>query len=236
MPDDFIRWPTAVLKPAAIEPNVVPFSRSGGRTLGGLERSTRTDLGWWSIAYRGVTLAKPASRRMWNALAADLSGMATPVVVPVWSLDSAPWPAGTVNGRMLVPHSDGLTFSDGSLYSQPAIGVTLVNALAIGATQATLRIGFGIDELTGVLFSYGHALYKTGMPLAIDGADWTVRLAPAVRAPIPAGAALEFGLPTCLVRLASDREMDVMSSVGKVDKRDVAFVEDVAYWNDLASA
>lgn len=236
MPDDFIHWPASVLKPAAIEPNVVPFSRSGGRTLGGLERVTRTDRGWWSIAYRGVTLAGPARRRLWNAMAADLSGMAAPIVVPVWSLDSAPWPAGTVNGRLLVPHSDGSTFGDGSQYAQSPIGVTVVDALAIGATQATLRIGYGINELSGVLFSYGHALYKTGLPVAIDGDDWTVRLTPAVRAPIPAGAELEFGLPTCLVRLASDREMDVMSSVGKVDKRDVAFVEAADYWSDLASA
>lgn len=235
MPDDFLLWPASVLKPSNIEANVVPFSRSGGRTLGGLERVTRTDRGWWSIVYQGVTLAGPARRRQWNQLAVDLSGMAAPVAVPVWSLDSAPWPEGTKNGLLLSPHDDGAPFGDGGLYAQPPIGVTLVEALAIGATQATLRIGYGIDELSGVLFSYQHALYKTGRPLAIDGTDWTVTLAPAVRAPIPAGASLEFGLPTCLVRLASDREMDVNSSVGKVDKRNVAFVEAADYWSDLAA-
>ena len=59
-------------------------------------------------------------------------------------------------------------------------------------------------------------------------------MTPPVRAPIPAGAALEFSLPTCLVRLASDREMDVNFSVNKIDKRDVAFVEAADYWSALA--
>jgi hypothetical protein len=233
---DFVIWPHQVLKPGAIEPNVVPFSRSGGVTLGGLQRVTRTDRGWWSIGYKGVALDTPAKRRMWNATATDLSGMAGLVAVPVWSLDSAAWPTGAVNGQILTLHSDGTGFSDGTFYAQPAIGVTLVGALAIGDTSATLRIGHGIEELGGVLFSYQHALYKTGMPTLISGDDWTVPITPAVRAPIPAGADLEFSLPTCLVRLASDGEMDTRFSAGQFDSRDVAFSEAVDYWNDLAAA
>ena len=53
---EILDWPTAILKPSAISANVVAFSRSGGRTLGGLERVTRTDRGFWSIVYRGCLL------------------------------------------------------------------------------------------------------------------------------------------------------------------------------------
>ncbi len=236
MPDSITLWPSSVLKPSAIEANVVAFSRSGGVTLGGLQRVTRTDRGWWSIVYKGVTLDSVAKRRMWNAIATDLSGMAGLVAIPVWSMDSAPWPAGTVDGLLYTTHSDGSGFSDGALYAQPAIGVTLVDALAIGDTSATLRIGYNIDDLGGVLFSHQHALYKTGLPTLVDGDDWTVPIAPAVRAPIAAGTALEFGLPTCLVRLAEDREMDTRFSAGQFDQRDVSFTEAVDYWNDLALA
>lgn len=232
---DFVVWPYHLLVPGGIEANVVPFSRSGGTTLGGLQRVTRTDRGWWSIAYKGVPLKTAAERRMFNALGTHCGGMATPIVVPVWSHDSAEWPAGTGGGMLLTPHSDGTLHSDGSLYAQPAIGVTLVGAAAIGATSVTLRIGYGIEELVGVRFSYQHALYKTGYPTAIDGDDWTMPVTPAIRAPIPAGAALEFGLPTCLVRLASDRELDASLSAGFFDRVDVAFVEAVDYWNDLAA-
>jgi hypothetical protein len=231
---DFVIWPHRLLVPGAIEANVVPFSRSGGTTLGGLQRVTRTDRGWWSIAYKSVPLKTAADRRMFNALATHCSGMATPIVVPVWSQDAAEWPAGTVGGMLLSTHSDGTTHGDGSLYAQPAIDVTLVGAAALGATSVTLRIGAGIEDLIGVRFSYQHALYKTGYPTVIDGTDWTVPITPSIRAPIPDGAALEFGLPTCLVRLASDREMDASFTAGFFDRVDVAFVEAADYWNDLA--
>lgn len=235
MSDEILVWPASVLRPAAIEPNVVAFSRSGGRTLGGLERVTRTDRGWWSIAYRGVTLGNPRQRRLWNAVAEHCGGMAGLLAVPVWSYDSVPWPDGTVQGRLLAPHSDGTSFSDHSLYGQSPIGVQMVADAAIGATSVSLRIGHGVDDLAGVRFSYQHALYRTGFPTAVSGNVWTVPISPAVRAPIPADADLEFGLPTCLVRLAGDREMDVSFSVDKISKHDVAFVEASDYWNDLAA-
>lgn len=233
---EILEWPSAILKPAAIEANVVAFSRSGGVTLGGLQRVVRTDRGWWSVAYKGIALDTPAQRRVWNAIAAHCGGMAGLMAVPVWSFDSAPWPVGTVNGRVLVPHSDGTSHGDGSLYAQSPIRVTLVDAVAIGATSVKLRIGGGIDELTGVRFSYEHALYRTGIPTLVDGTDWTVPVSPAIRAPIPAGADLEFGLPTCLVRLADDRTMDVRLSSGRFDLVDAAFVEAADYWSDLAAA
>lgn len=233
---EILEWPTAILEPSSVEANVVAFTRSGGTTLGGLQRVTRTDRGWWEIVYGGVPLKTPAERRMWNAVAEHCGGMAGFLAVPVPSLDSAPWPAGTRDGQILTSHSDGSSFSDGSRYAQPAIGVTLVSAAAIGDTSLTLRIGFGIAELAGVRFSYQHAMYRTGLPTLIDGTDWTVPVSPAVRAAIPAGAALEFGMPTCLVRLAGDRQMDVGLSAGWFDRRDVAFVEASDYWNDLAVA
>lgn len=232
---DILAWPSAILKPLAIEPNIVAFSRSGGRTLGGLQRVVRTDRGLWSIVFKGVRMSTPAERRMWNSVAEHCGGMAGLLEVPAWSFDSAPWPDGAVDGLLLTSHSDGSSFDDGSLYAQPAIGVTLVNAIAIGATSVTLRIGFGIEELAGVRFSYQGALYRAGLPTLIAGSDWTVPVSPTIRAPIPAGAELEFGLPTCIVRLASDREMDVNFSRGGVDRRDVAFVEAADYWNDLAA-
>ncbi len=233
---DILSWPTALLKPVDVEPNVVAFTRSGGRTLGGLERVTRTDRGFWSIVYKGVPLSTPEQRRLWNVLAEHCGGAAGLLEVPVWSFDSAAWPAGTVNGRLLIAHSDGSGFSDGSLYAQSPIGVTLVGAVAIGATSITLRIGYGIEDLAGVRFSYNGALYRTGVPTEVDGADWTVPVSPAIRAAIPDAAELEFGLPTCIVRLAGDREMDVNFSRGGVDRRDVAFVEATDYWSDLAVA
>lgn len=233
---DIVLWPHRLLLPAALQADVVPFSRSGGTTLGGLQRVTRTDRGWWSIAYKGVALAGAARRRAFNALGTHCGGMAGLLAVPVWSHDTAPWPAGSVEGLVLSDHSDGSSFSDGSQYSQQAVVVETVEAVAIGATAMTLRLVTGIDSLAGVRCSYQHALYKTGFPTSVVDDEWTVPVTPAVRAPIPAGAELEFALPTCLVRLASDREMDTSLTAGWFDRVDVAFVEAADYWNDRAAA
>lgn len=233
---EILEWSPSILKPLEVQADVVAFTRSGGTTLGGLQRVVRTDRGRWSIVLRGVCLSTPAERRMWNIVAEHCGGMAGLLAVPVPSFDSAPWPAGAVEGRILTSHSDGSSFSDGSLYSQPAIGVEMVNAAPIAATSVTLRAVHGIEELSGIRFSYQHAMYRTGRPTLIDGTDWTVRISPAIRAAIPAGAALEVGMPTCLVRLADDRQMDVNFSRGGIDRRDVAFVEAADYWSDLAVA
>ncbi len=203
-----ILWPTT-LRPAQILANPVPFTRSGGRSLGGLERVTRTDRGWWSIQYKGVLLQSAASRRLWNATRVSVNGMAESLAIPVWSHDA--------NG------------------ADSGIEVTLATAASIGDTQVVLSLGDGIDDLSGVRFSFEHALYETGIAIDVYDDQWIVPIFPALRADIAADAALEFDLPTCLVRLASDREMDASLTAGQVDRADVSFVEDVEYWNSLAS-
>jgi len=237
VPDSIVVWPWRILKPTSVQPNPVAFTRSGGKSLGGLSRNTRTDRGWWSIAYRGVALTNPSQRRSWNMMRQQFGGMAGSVAVPVWSHDLAEWPAGASNGELLSPHSDGSPFSDGSLYSQRIpIDVEMVSLAEIGDTSVTLRLVYGINSLSGIRFSYNHALYETGMPTLISGDEWTLPIFPAIRADIPAGAELEVAMPTCLVKLAADRGMDVSFTAGRFDMVDVAFVEDTAYWNDLAVA
>jgi hypothetical protein len=229
VPADPIIWPDGVLVPSQIAANCTPFSRSGGRSLGGIQRTIRTDLGYWRISFKGVLLSTTGQRRMWNAIRTELGGVPGLVAIPVWSQDSN----GSL-GPAYTLHSDDTPHSDGAPYAQPRIVVEMVENVAIGATSAKLRIVSGIDELVGVRWSYNHALYETGLPTAIDGADWTVRLFPAIRAAIPAGAMLDFDLPTCLVHLATDDAMDTSFTAGSIDKLDVDFVEAVDRWADLA--
>lgn len=236
LPADALLWPRRLLRPSSLMANLVPFSRGGGRSLGGQARVTRTDRGWWSISYKGVALGDPARRRAWNAIRTSLVGMAGLVAVPVWTFDATGTGDDTSGGEMLVTHSDGSRFSDGSRYSQPLIQIEMAATAAIGATSVTLRLVYGIDDLSGIRFSYNHALYETGNPTLVDGDEWTVPVFPAVRAEIPADASLEVDLPTCLCHLASDRAMDVSLDRGLHDRVDVSFEEAVDYWNDLAGA
>lgn len=232
--DDLVIWPHRLLVPQRMHANVVPFSRSGGRSLGGISRNTRTDRGYWSISYEAVPFGRPEQRRAWGAIRSTLSGMAGQLAVPVWSHDSAPWPPEGPDGSQYLPHSDGEGFGDGALYRQRTIAVEMAHQAAIGETVVTLRLVHGAADLAGVRFSYEHALYETGNALAIEGGEWTLPIFPAVRMTIPAGAALEFDLPTCLVHLASDSAMDLSLGPADFDRAPIAFVEAVDHWNDLA--
>jgi len=232
---DFTLWPADRLPAREIEANPVPFSRTGGRTLGGLERPIRTDKGYWTFSYR-FQLYSTAQRRTWNAIRTQVSGRSGLLIMPVWSWDTAPYASGVFEyEHILVPHSDGTPFSDGALYQQNSISVRSADAVAIGATSMRLQILEADADLAGVRFSYNHALYETGPATLVSGAFWTVDLFPAVRAPIPAGADLEFNLPTCLVRLVDDRGLDVSMNPSGISEHSVAFNEACDYWSDLAA-
>lgn len=228
-------WPAKILVPSKITPSVVPFSRSGGRALNGQERVTRTDRGFWAIAYEDITLYEVSQRRSWNALRTMLSGRAGLIAIPVWSSDSAPWP-DVDRTYITVSHSDDASFSDGTNYRQRTIDLKMAEAALVGATVVTIRVVRGASDLTGIRFSYRHALYETGPAIDINGDEWQVTVFPALRAAIPADADLECDLPTCLCHLANDRAMDVPFSAARVDRASVSFVEAVDYWNDAALA
>jgi hypothetical protein len=232
---DFITWPAELLTPAEILPNPVPFTRTGGRTINGIERGTRTDRGFWHIALLDVVLHEKAQRRTWNAIRTALGGRAGLLVVPVWSFDTAPYASGAFEADVHVPHSDGTSFSDGTLYRQGTISVRSAEYAPIGATKIKLLSLAAEADLVGVRFSYGHALYETGPALSISGSIWEVSIFPAVRAPIPTGVDLEFNLPTCLVHLEDDRGMDISLNAIQITERSVSFVEATDYWSDLAA-
>lgn len=232
---EFVMWPGDLLPPGEILPNPVPFTRGGGRTINGKERALRTDRGFWHISMNQIVLYEKHQRRAWNAIRTALGGRAGLLVIPVWSKDTAPYASGLIEDDLLTTHSDGTPFSDGTLYSQGSISVRCVAGAGIGATTVKLNILSAEDDLAGVRFSYNHALYETGPAIDISGSTWTVPIFPAVRAPIPSGAGLEFNNPTCLVHLEDDRGMDVALNATGITEHSVAFVEATDYWSDLAA-
>lgn len=228
-----IVWPHCVLRPQHVAVNPVPFTRSGGPTLGGITPSYRTDLGWWSIDYVNVVIQNRnrAQWQTWNAIRQKLGGRSGLVAVPVRVSLSAPYVSGAFEPMPETAHSDGTTFSDGSVYVQGAISVKSYGATAIGATTIRLRIIKADANLVGVRFSYNHALYETGPVINVSGNVWEVPISPAVRELIPDGADLNFDRPTCLCHLADDRGMDLtQEAVARSSYPSVRFVEATDYW------
>nr|CAD6417690.1 hypothetical protein REQ54_01739 [Rhizobium sp. Q54] len=229
-----IVWPEKLLSPLESRAYLVPFTRSGGRTLGGVKPSTRTDLGHWRIDILGIPMHGQDKRRTWDAISAYLGGSSGRIAIPAWAMDSAPYASGKEEPLIEVPHSDGSTFSDGSQYQQNAISVVSVGVTAIGATVMSMRLINGAADLSGVRFSYNHALYQTGQVVSVEDDIWTVRITPSVRELIPAGADLEFDRPTCVCNLMEDDGMQRSMNADRFERSSVSFVEDTYYWSQVA--
>lgn len=232
---DILVWPVELLTPEECRPNIVPFTRSGGRSLGGVEPATRTDLGYWAIDLVDIATFSMAQRRTWEAIGQKLGGRAGLIAVPAWSRDTAPYVSGEFEPVGFVPHDDDAPFDDDTEYQQGAISVVTDGVTPIGATTIRMRIINAASDLVGVRFSYDHALYKTGPVISVDGDIWTLPISPAVRALIPAGSDLEFDEPTCLCRLADDRGMDAGVNSIEFEQRSLSFVEATDYWASLVS-
>lgn len=235
---DFIHWPADLL-PAQSSPfNPVPFSRSGGRSLGGIARHTRTDKGFWIGSLNGIAFRRGRQfeqAREWNKIRTFLNGQAGLIAVPVCStrLFAAP-PTWTDFSPNLLPHDDDTTFDDGTEYYEGRVEIRMAVYAAIGATTAVLR-RVNAPTVEGIRFSYQHALYETGAAIEQVGIDeYRVPIFPAIRAAIPGGSWLEAERPTVLCRLASDSEMDIEFPPGNMPRPSVDFVEAVDVWNEIA--
>ncbi len=231
---DIVIWPRDLLIPKECRPNLVPFTRTGGRSLGGVMPTVRTDLGFWSIELNGLLLETRAKMRTFEAIKDMLGGSAGSVAVPIYAFDRAPYVDGIYLPPATVPHDDETPFDDGAEYQQGQISIISVGLTPLGATTIRLSVLQGDTNLDGVFFSYNHALYRTGRIIEQDGSVVTMKISPTVREVIPDGAALEFDQPTCLCTLADDRGMDNGSNINGYDLVSVTFSEDTDYWNQLA--
>lgn len=234
---DYVQWPAKLLAPQSSPFDPVPFTRSGGRSLGGLSRSVKTDRGFWSGAYKNIVFRRSnqfAQRRTWNAIRTALNGMSGLVAVPVCA--SHVWASAEFQdfSQPEITHDDGTTFDDGAGYGQGLIDLQMANYAPLGASVVTLRLNAG-PSISGVRFSYQMAMYETGRVVQQIGVStYQVEIFPTIRAPVPALAQLEADRPVLLCRLASDGEMGLEFPAAGMARPSVNFVEAVDFWNDLA--
>lgn len=226
-------WPHELLPPSECNAYPKPFTR-GSTTLGGTKLSQRTDEGPWMIEMKDIPIYSKEQKRTFDAINMYLGGSSGRIAVPAWAMDTAPYVSGDEEPLVDVPHDDDTTFDDGTEYEQGAISVVSSGVTAIGATTIKLCIINAAEDLSGVRFSYEHALYLTGRVLNVDGDVWEMEITPSVRAVIPAGADLEFDRPTCLCKLQEDDGMQRAINPDRFEQVSVSFIEDTDYWNRLA--
>lgn len=231
---DILEWPRNLLVPRACRANVVPFTRSGGRSLGGIKPSVRTDLGYWSIDLTDVIIHRREQFRAFEALKGLMSGAAGQIAVPVYSPKRAPYVDGVYQAPLMLSHDDDSVFDDDAGYSQGVISCVSVGLTPLGATSMRIRVIKGDDDLVGSLFSYNHALYTVHQLISLEDNVHEVRISPTVREVIPSGSDLEFDEPTCLCNLADDSGLDDGENYEGYQLVSVSFVEDTDYWSRLA--
>ncbi len=233
---DFIVWPKSVLTPSGCNFIKESFSRTGGTSLENSETITRTSVGKWRAEIGPVFVHSVNQFRVWRAIDTYLGGRGGLIAVPAHEKFSAPYVNDTATEPDLSTHSDGSTFSDGSKYRTRSIDLKMSTAAALGATIVSIQAVNAGSDLTGIRFSYQYALYETGELIAKNGDIWQMRIFPAIRQSIPAGADLETDDPMCLMKLETDTGMQLPEDPSRVSSQTVRFVEAVDYWNDLASA
>lgn len=231
---NILEWPYLALVPEAVSINLVPFTRSGGRAIGGGKTAIRTDIGFWEIEFSGVQLFDRPNFKAFDAISAILGGASGRIAVPIYSNESAPFANGVEIWPFSVKHSDGAGFSDGSAYLQMPIAVQSSGVTPIGAGIISLNAINADSDLSGVKFSYNHALYQTGELISKIGNISTVRITPSIRETIPANADLNFSRPTCVCRLADDDSMVRGVDPSRLQRVTVKFQEDTDYWSRLA--
>ena len=233
---DFIIWPKEVLRLGGSSFIKESFSRSGGTSLENSETTTRTDLGKWRAEIGPIPLYYPNEYRVWNAIETYLGGRPGLVAVPCNEKFTAPYVGGQRSEPDHTTHSDGTTFSDGTQYRTRSIDLRMATTAQLGATVVSIEAVNAGDDLTGIYFSYQFALYQTGELISKNGDIWQLRIFPAIRQIIPAGADLECDDPACLMHLETDTAMSVEETPGQLATPSVRFVEAVDYWNILATS
>lgn len=218
-----VYWPRGILVPRHAHINPAPATVAGVAALSGFRQAVASPAAVWSIAYDAIRVGQD-QRLVWRALAAQIEGRASPIVLPIYDrADMRPLGASVA---LTAPHGDNAAHDDNAPYVSRRSQVLAAGAAARGASRLTATTILGAALEPGQHFSIGHRLYRIKAIEAVVGASTTVTFWPTAREAILAGAELEFDEPVCKVRLAEDSGMDLALDTGRHAFPSVAFIED----------
>lgn len=221
-------FPVHRLTPEAIKADLVTKVVSGGTALNDEEDVIQTDGGGrWEVAYSGISLNTVWRERAWSAWTSHLAGGARRVLVPVYSLRTAPRPyAG--NGLMrpsnLVADDDVFPASVG--FAAPYIKAEAVAAVDLRATSMVILVTQGARIEPGMRFGIGVRAYKIERVIERNGMEASIVINPPTREPISAGAALNFDWPVVQCRAAIGQDLAPEMMWARRGSTSVSFVED----------
>lgn len=206
-------WPRRKLCGPVRSIDPVFRNTSGGAGRGPVVAS---DAGVWKASFGSIPVLQRQGHddiALWQAISTLLEGRAGEIAVPIETRGRRPLPAGVsdndIDTEEQVAHDDDSLFDDGTGYVNSWIEAELAADAALRATTLSLAKGACGTLVPGMDFSIGVRLYRIRTVVAQTAATATVTINFPLREAAAAGMFCDFALPVCLMRLASDQEMDL---------------------------
>lgn len=216
-------FPVHRLRPEGIKADVVAQVISGGTALNGEEDVIQTDGGGrWQITFSGISLNTIDRQRLWDAWTSHLAGGARQVLVPIYSLRTAPRPVAG-NGAMRPSNllDDDPVFPSSVSFASPYIIAATTAAAALRATTISIAVTQGAALRPGMRCGIGNRSYKIEN---VSGANCTIT--PPLREPIAEATPVIFDWPVvqCTAVVGQDLAPDMRW--GRQGSIGISFVED----------
>lgn len=219
-------FPTCLFAPNGTEADIERRTISGGVALDGDETIIATDGGGRVfLEMSDFYLDDVPVALAWSAISAWMDGGVRPIIVPF--CDARHQPIYDLDG---VPHSDGTTFSDESLYDTASCTAELSEDAALRATTIQVALTtLGRALLGGEWLSIDHPsmrwrAYRIAEIIAQDDASAILSIRPPLREAVSAGTLIDFDDPRCVMRLSGD--MRAPRSMGYAEGSALRFIED----------
>lgn len=227
------RWP-ATVPPKDIMFHPALASRSGGRSIVGTEQVVQSGAGYWTAKFTvdvfrssaAASVRRGADKEIaFRAMLAYCEGRANPFLIGPSTLRTSPALVAHDPGPIVVPHSDGTTFSDGSKYRTQLTSAKVVSNVASGLNVIAVNMLGGHSPEPGQYFSVIDRLYLIKVASPQGSNIWNLTVWPTVREPLVANTPAEFDDPVCRVRFASDDTAQLMMSSLKYGSATADLVE-----------
>ena len=200
---ELIEWPTDFLRWTYGRLFIKNTSRSAGVAMNGVRQIIAPKTQVWNLSITIPVDGDETRIKQFEALVSEMDGQYNVANVPIvdryrYGVDVAPWQ---------YPFDDGQWFDDGTGYSDGTGGTQpLVTSAPASAGDTSLYVDLTNpvrpSMRVGDTFSRSGFLYRV---VARNNAGW-MKLKPALRADIPAGATLITNPPRFYCRFASDEE------------------------------
>lgn len=225
-----LTFPYETIRARSYSLDLVGSVISGGITSAGQQqRVNAAGGGLWSLRLGFNRLNTPDQIRSWRAIQYGSQGGVVPVNIAICDLRQAPRPSNWAPSSG-VPHSDGSSFSDTSLYASPSISAVLASDAPLRAT--TVRMTFDGDSvpLGGEFFSLGYGDDQNEIKAVltathVSGNTYDLTFVPPLRAAHTAGESVNWDHPTGTFVLAQNDSMSLNVEFGRWGNGEAAFVE-----------